>query len=513
MKTSFQSRWCVVWSCILAVVTLIRAEKPVAGRRSRQAQEEEGLEGVWSPWGEWTECSQSCGLGVSERRRKCLPPPPTPPHTWAGPSYLLPGIPSHTPVISAVRPYHPSHYPGSEPPQYGGGGGGERPPFYPPPPRVANEIPGLPLYRNEPGGSGPEPSNQAPPFYRPEFPASSHNPVSIYRSPPLPSSPASSSLPYGQSGRVFRRPPNQGVGRAAGGGSRRSVSASRDPSHARRSGSSIRPGQFGYGRVPFSLPLHRTNRHARHTRRHGNATVATPDTKVGGHDPSLRGSEDRAEAEVEKRGEEEREGANKQEVGGNGRTKEGARGGQERMEREDTKYATESGSPVTEERNGGAERERDRTRERALHHGGATQRHGPAHAGRGRHVERRAPPPVASHPYPSPPFHTPYALPASGPQSQPHPPPPNPNIWPLQGGPHPHRPQPLPADRGADRGPDRGAWSRPQPSQNYRCSGRDREYRRCFAQSFGEGGLRRVSGLSHSRVTDLTRAGPDLFAY
>ena len=29
--------------------------------------------------------------------------------------------------------------------------------------------------------------------------------------------------------------------------------------------SSIRPGQFGYGKVPFSLPLHRPNRQARHT--------------------------------------------------------------------------------------------------------------------------------------------------------------------------------------------------------------------------------------------------------
>uniref|UniRef100_A0A3B5B4U7 ADAMTS like 4 n=1 Tax=Stegastes partitus TaxID=144197 RepID=A0A3B5B4U7_9TELE len=36
------------------------------------------------------------------------------------------------------------------------------------------------------------------------------------------------------------------------------------PGQANRS-SSIRPGQFGYGRVPFSLPLHRPNRQARHT--------------------------------------------------------------------------------------------------------------------------------------------------------------------------------------------------------------------------------------------------------
>uniref|UniRef100_A0A665UDY3 PLAC domain-containing protein n=1 Tax=Echeneis naucrates TaxID=173247 RepID=A0A665UDY3_ECHNA len=39
--------------------------------------------------------------------------------------------------------------------------------------------------------------------------------------------------------------------------------------------SSIRPGQFGYGRVPFSLPLHRQNRQARHTENSTDTATAT----------------------------------------------------------------------------------------------------------------------------------------------------------------------------------------------------------------------------------------------
>uniref|UniRef100_A0A8C1YKH7 PLAC domain-containing protein n=1 Tax=Cyprinus carpio TaxID=7962 RepID=A0A8C1YKH7_CYPCA len=122
-----------------------------AGRQSRQA-EEEALEGVWGPWSEWVECSQSCGVGVSERRRQCMPPPQTPPLMWNRPAYLPPGVPNNTPFYIC------------------------------------------------PAGL---------------FPAYSH---------------------------VIFCPCTT------------------------RSSSSIRPGQFGYGRVPYSLPLHRQNRHARHTR-------------------------------------------------------------------------------------------------------------------------------------------------------------------------------------------------------------------------------------------------------
>uniref|UniRef100_A0A096MEH7 ADAMTS like 4 n=1 Tax=Poecilia formosa TaxID=48698 RepID=A0A096MEH7_POEFO len=78
-------------------------------------------------------------------------------------------------------------------------------PSYHSPSVSRSHNPGLPLYRNTGGEGPPVQSNQSPPLYHPEV------------------------SPSGQEA------------------------------------SSVRPGQFGYGKVPFSLPLHRTNRQARHT--------------------------------------------------------------------------------------------------------------------------------------------------------------------------------------------------------------------------------------------------------
>ena len=219
-----RSSFLCVFVCVCACACFFQA----AGRRSRQAEGEE-LEGVWSPWGEWGECSQSCGMGVSERKRQCLPPPQTPPQTWPGSAYLPPGVPNHSPVISAIRPYHPSVYPGNEGPHYGGGGVGNRQPSYPPA-QPTNPNPGLPLYRSEPGVGGPNQPSHMAPFY----PPANQDTASLYQPSSYPSSGSSPALSYGQSGRPSRRQPNHGPGRSEGGGSRRSVSNNRDSLSFRR---------------------------------------------------------------------------------------------------------------------------------------------------------------------------------------------------------------------------------------------------------------------------------------
>lgn len=175
-------------------------------RRPRQT-EGVGLEGVWGPWSEWAECSQSCGVGVTERRRQCM----SPPQTWSGPNYLSSGVSSHNPLLSPHMPYYPSSYPGNDR-------------LFP-----SNQSPGLPLYRDTPEGVGQELPNNAPPVYRPDVVQRNQQPISIYRSPS--SSPMHA---YSQSGRGSRRPASEGTGRVGAGGTRRSVSTYRDPATVRR---------------------------------------------------------------------------------------------------------------------------------------------------------------------------------------------------------------------------------------------------------------------------------------
>ncbi|GCC46245.1 hypothetical protein chiPu_0030370, partial [Chiloscyllium punctatum] len=45
----------------------------VPQRKSRQAAAEEAFAGVWSSWGPWSSCSSSCGSGISQQSRRCLP--------------------------------------------------------------------------------------------------------------------------------------------------------------------------------------------------------------------------------------------------------------------------------------------------------------------------------------------------------------------------------------------------------------------------------------------------------
>ncbi|TRY53811.1 hypothetical protein DNTS_002771 [Danionella cerebrum] len=250
MRSGSLGRVCGIWCCVLAILSSTKADEevqPLVARKSRQVEDAEP-EGVWGPWSDWQDCSQSCGVGVAERTRQCLPPPPShqsPPISWNRPAHFPSGIPNNSPVISALRPnYYNNPYPVNE--RFSQAyPSNDNPPFGVERFSSANQNPGFPLYRNEAGGG---PSGQGP--------------VSVFRSPS-----SSPSLPYG---RVPSRP--VGSGRGVESGTRRSVSANREPASIRRSSSSIRPGQFGYGRVPFSLPLHRQNRHIRHTNHH-NTTI------------------------------------------------------------------------------------------------------------------------------------------------------------------------------------------------------------------------------------------------
>lgn len=59
--------------------------------------------------------------------------------------------------------------------------------------------------------------------------------------------------------------------------------------------SSIRPGQFGYGKMPFSLPLHRPNRQARHTDNTTQSVTPSPGPAEDGVEPASQGGDRAAE--------------------------------------------------------------------------------------------------------------------------------------------------------------------------------------------------------------------------
>lgn len=461
MRLGLLFRLYVLWGFVVVTTSVTKvAKRKVAGRRSRQVYEAEPVEGVWSVWGEWSGCSQTCGVGVSHRSRKCLPPPPpqTPPlsHSppnWAG--YLPGGIGG--PVISPVHPYYP-RFPGQHPPYHST-------------PISANHNPGLPLYRNTPvggGGGAPVPgqTNPSPPFYQSEFSPTNQDRVSVYRAP--------HQVPphgYNQPGRIIRRPTNQGAVRAAGGGTRRSVSAGLT---ARRS-SSIRPGQFGYGRVPFSLPLHRPNRQARHTVNGTKAAEAmlTPAPGVSGDDiDNTRKDED----EITSDGDFREAGRRDEEEGSESHT----------AEESSTMTTTTSTLHRHIDRPYHTNTEHARVRERVpSSHSFSRSSSSSVLPNRRQfnwHSVTAPPPPISplsnpnspaiSSPFSSPLHHSSAVHPGFSPQV-----PPAGNIYPLQ---HPHIPH-LGVEAGRDGG--RGA------PQIYRCAGPEKEYRRCFSQVCGGGAL------------------------
>uniref|UniRef100_A0A665UEF9 PLAC domain-containing protein n=2 Tax=Echeneis naucrates TaxID=173247 RepID=A0A665UEF9_ECHNA len=269
-----------------------------------------------------------------------------------------------------------------------------------------------------------------------------------------------------------------GVGGAGGGGggNRRSAATGRDGLLARRS-SSIRPGQFGYGRVPFSLPLHRQNRQARHTE---NST----DTATATAAPGQAASEFEA---VNNRREQE-------EKGNDGEDRELVR----REEREEEEQEITESPAVVETpqttTTGKPHRHADRPSHSHTEHVWGRERVPSSSFSRSSspsasnrhwfdwHSVTAPPPPVSPLSRPNPPaIASPYSphLHRSIPVHREFHPgfsrqaPSTSNVYPLQ-----HLPHPVVES-------SRNGGRRAPPV--YRCSGPEKEYRRCFSQVCGGG--------------------------
>lgn len=87
--------------CFISIQVTQRAE-PQQEFRAEHGE----IQGSWGTWGPWSSCSRTCGRGVQEQSRPCLPvyTPSQYPSRRAG---VHPQQPGH--VISALRPTVPLH--------------------------------------------------------------------------------------------------------------------------------------------------------------------------------------------------------------------------------------------------------------------------------------------------------------------------------------------------------------------------------------------------------------------
>lgn len=229
-----------------------------------------------------------------------------------------------------------------------------------------------------------------------------------------------------------------------------------------RRSSSIRPGQFGYGRVPFSLPLHRQNRQARHTI---NGTDSAPELADENH-----------------RNEEEEVGVDEEDEDA------GRREDEERHAEQGPTDVPSAGEESTASprrhvaRPSHTHTERERARVPPSH---AFSRSSSPSVPSNRHrfdwhSLNAPPPPVHSRPHSPAVASSPFSSPLHRPvlrDREPHPsfnpqaPPPG-NVYPLQ--------QPHVSHLGVQSGRDGGGGG--GAPRVYRCSGPEKEYRRCFSQ-------------------------------
>ncbi|XP_061461638.1 ADAMTS-like protein 4 [Rhineura floridana] len=315
-------------SVMMAV--LCQAIEKVPQRMPRQASEDEGpgsrMPGVWSVWGSWSGCSQPCGLGVLERTRMCQSPYQRVP--WAGRPELAPQpiYPQQPPYQEErannpypVRPSYPLHTERNVRPALSFRGSSSmlplhsqgRPPHAPYSPQnrytrheafPAEELPSV-QSRDVVAPHSNRRRDSAP------FRDAAHLPRPRENQDP-PSRAVSQRLPHGVNNGPFRHAdsaqpptrdsiplfkplrrggheaglsPNRHRHRSQADSGRHSWAASLVPESqaAQRSlvREAIKPGKYGYGKVPFALPLHKDAAEgatARFKRHHGDRAGEPP---------------------------------------------------------------------------------------------------------------------------------------------------------------------------------------------------------------------------------------------
>lgn len=91
---------------VLFILSVFSMQVPQRAEPQQEFRAEHGQsQGSWGTWGPWSACSRTCGNGVQEQTRPCLPVYTSQyPSRGAG---VQPQQPGH--VISALRPTVPLH--------------------------------------------------------------------------------------------------------------------------------------------------------------------------------------------------------------------------------------------------------------------------------------------------------------------------------------------------------------------------------------------------------------------
>ncbi|XP_073466939.1 ADAMTS-like protein 4 isoform X2 [Aquarana catesbeiana] len=311
----------------LAIIHLSYCGEKLPHRTPRQALEDEVVEnkiaGVWGLWGPWSSCSQTCGLGVIERSRTCLTPyqqVPWMPRSEPNPHIVQPQPqpPFHDDrsnvfSMGPARPSYPFHTEGEIAAAYVD-------PYMPRNPSSSryNLFNRNTRQETVPDGSQLYPRREYSPYHRSTTNRGRgvpRNPDTLWQPSPLDVPHRQDALRASETISIHRKPhkdsPIQFNARNASrsddssapwpffpdsipllkpesweetnlGQALPPLTPTKESRFSRRSRvrNAIKPGKYGYGKVPFALPLHTEKEESQRSKRHHKimtfSTTASP---------------------------------------------------------------------------------------------------------------------------------------------------------------------------------------------------------------------------------------------